>query len=322
MSTGAAYVVVSHRNPEQVARLVRRILELSPAAGVLVRHDARSAPPPVIDSPRVVVEPHTQASDWGSWDLVQASLDGFRRAAELFDPELLVLVSGQDYPCRNLSVWEKEVAARGGGWVCAFLHPLHYRPRWGRRYGDGDDTLTRYIYRWYRLPGGRWLHRSTSRGAAALRWFLVRVGHYLEPVVAIRTVTRGRGYHVGVRAVRTPYRADAPCQMGSQWLAMDRAGLAEVERALSCDAVMRRTYRRSIIPDESFFQTVLARRSPPLAGLSVTHTVWQVAQDAPRVLTLEDLDEITSSGAAFCRKLEPGVSDELADELDRVAAGR
>lgn len=322
MSAGAAYVVLSHRNPEQVARLVRRILELSPGAAVLVRHDARTSPAPVVDAPRVRVESHTDTPDWGSWDLLRASLDALRRAAQLFDPELLVLVSGQDYPCRQLSRWEQEITAAGGGWVCAYLHPLHYRPRWGRGYGAGDDTLTRYLYRWHPLPGGRWLHRSGSRSAAALRWVLVRLGHYLEPVVAVRTVTRGRGYHVGLRALRTPFDQAAPCQMGSQWLATDRRGLDEVEQALATDRLLRRTYRRSVIPDESCMQTVLARSRPPLPGLAVSHVVWEADLDAPRTLTLADLDGVLASGAAFCRKVEPGASDTLTDELDRVAARR
>ncbi|HEY0118686.1 MAG TPA: hypothetical protein VGC04_07900 [Cellulomonas sp.] len=321
-AASAAYVVLSHRHPDQVERLVRRILELSPDAAVLVRHDARAAAAPVLASARVRVEAHTDASDWGSWDLVRATLGAMHRAAEMFDPAMLVLVSGQDYPCRDLARWERDFGAAGGGWACAYLHPLHYRPRWGRGYGAGDDTLTRYLYRWYPLPGGRWLHRSGSRVAAALRWLLVRAGHYLEPVLCVRNVTRGRGYHVGLRALRTPFGAGTPCQMGSQWLAMDRGALAEVERALSGDRVLRRTYRRAIIPDESFVQTVLARRGPPLEGFSVSHSVWQAERDAPRTLTLGDLDGVLASGAAFCRKLEPGASDTLADELDRIAAGR
>lgn len=322
MSAGTAYVVLSHRNPEQVARLVRRILELSPDAAVLVRHDARTSPAPVVAAPRVRVESHTDTPDWGSWDLLQASLDALRRAVQLFDPQLLVLVSGQDHPCRQLDRWEREIAAAGGGWVCAYLHPLRYRPRWGRAYGSGDDTLTRYVYRWYPLPGGRWLHRSGSRTAGVLRGLLVRLGHHLEPVLAVRTVTRGRGYHVGLRALRTPFGPGSPCQMGSQWLATDRRGLDEIERALAGDRVLRRTYRRAVIPDESCFQTVLARTRPPLPGLAVSHVVWEAERDAPRTLTLADLDGVLASGAAFCRKVEPGVSDALVAELDRLAAQR
>lgn len=322
MTATAAYVVLSHRDPERVQRLVHRILASSPDAVVLVRHDARHSEPPSFDTPRVVVEPHSDPADWGSWELASASLAAMEHAAKYFDAQLVVLISGQDYPCRNLAEWEREVMASEARWVCAFLHELHHRPRWGPSYGEGDDTLTRYLYHWYGLPGGRWLHRSSSRLAGGLRWAITGVGHYLEPIIAVRTVTRGRGYHVGFRAWRTPFNTTEPCLMGSQWVAMDRGRLDALVANLAQDRLLRRTYQRSIIPDESMMQTILGRQHPPMRDGIVSHTVWETAKDAPRILTLADMPDILASGAAFCRKLEPGLSDELADALDRIAEER
>jgi hypothetical protein len=316
------YVLLSHRYPERVQRLVRRILSLSPEAAVLVRHDARHSEPPSFDTPRVVVESHSDEADWGSWELASASLAAMNRAAKLFDAGLVVLVSGQDYPCRNLAEWEREVVASEAGWVCAFLHELHYRPRWGRRYGQGDDALSRYIYHWHRIPGGQWLHRSVSRLAGGLRWIISRLGHYLEPILAVRVVMRGRGYHVGFRTWRAPFDAANPCLMGSQWVAMERGRLETLTATLAQERSLRRAYRRSIIPDESMIQTILGRQGPPMRDGLVSYNVWEATKDAPRTLTLADLPDILSSGAAFCRKLEPGPSDELADALDRVTEER
>lgn len=317
----AAYVVLSHRDPGQVERLVGGILRLSPQASVLVRHDARAAAPPRFDSPRVHVEAHADAADWGSWDLLLAALRAVRHAVELFDPDLVVLVSGQDYPARNLARWEEEFVLGGGGWVCAGVRELHYRPRWGRPYGEGDDELTRYTYRWHALPAGRWLQHSASRPAALARWALGRLGHWLEPAVDVRSVTRGRGYHVGLRALRTPF-GDGACHLGSQWFASDREGLDRIVDALAHDRGLRRAYRRSIIPDESFVPTVLARWRPPRPGAGVSYVVWEPERDAPRTLTAADLEAVLASGAPFCRKLAPGVSDTLADDLDRLAPER
>lgn len=317
----ATYVVLSHREPGQVERLVARILALSPDATVLVRHDARTSAAPRAASDRVRVEPHTARSDWGSWELVEQSLAALRRAAEIFDPELLVLISGQDYPCRDLARWERQFLDAGGGWACGGVRALRYRPRWGRAYGEGDDELTRYVYRWHPLPGGRWLQRSSSPAAGAARWALARLGHYLEPVLDVRTVTRGRGYHVGLRAVRTPFGPDRPCRMGSQWVALDRPALAELVRAGESDRLLRRTYARSVIPDESYVPTVLGAWREPQPG-PVSYVVWESERDAPRVLTLTDLEAVAGSGAPFCRKLEAGVSDPLADALDLLAPDR
>lgn len=320
MKITAAYVIVSHRNATSVERLVERILELSPDAAVLVHHDARQTVAPVIQSQRVLVESHTEASDWGSWELVDSSLTALRRAATVFDPDLLVLISGQDYPCRNLALWEREVIDSRSGWVCASVNELHYRPRWGRRRGEGDDTLTRYRYRWYRLPGGRWLQGSRARAASTIRRLINRIGRYVEPVISVRTITRGRGYHLGLRALHTPFGPDSPCFKGSQWIAMNRKNLDRIVTELGENHLLRHAYERSIIPDESVFQTILGRIQLPVEDASVSYTVWEAENDAPRILSLSDLDDIRASRAAFCRKLEPGVSDELAAELDRIAS--
>lgn len=320
MHATAAYVVLSHRNPRNVERLVHRILELSPDAAVLVRHDARHTSAPAIVSKRVIVESHTETSDWGSWNLVDASLRALSRAAAEFDPELLVLISGQDYPCRDLAIWERELLGGGSTWACADVHRLEYHPHWGRHRGEGEDALTRYTYRWYPLPGGRWLQRSGSRAASTIRKALNRIGRHLEPAINVRTITRGRGYHVGLRALRSPFGPQSPCFKGSQWIAMDRTNFKRIVSELRDNGRLRRAYERSIIPDESAFQTILARTGPPAAGASVSFNVWEVENDAPRILTVDDIDEIQASGAAFCRKLEPGVSDDLAAELDRITA--
>lgn len=316
-----AYVILSHRNPEQITRLVQTILRLSPNAGVLVYHDARSSAPPLIDNKGVLVVTHTRPSDWGSWELVLNTIDAFRRAREELDPDLVVLMSGQDYPTRNLASWENEFFANGGGWV-GTAWPLQYQPRWGKPHGAGDDDLTRYIYRWHRIPFSRALAVPRGRGARAVRWALDKLGHYLEPALDVREVTRGRGLHLGLRAARSPFGTDTPCYRGSQWLALDRSHLDLVLSRHDNDNRLRATYRRSIIPDESYFQTMLVPQSPPQSGPPLTYVEWVVADDAPRILTLDHLAEIVQSGSPLCRKVEPGLSDALVERLDVLAPTR
>lgn len=315
----AAYVVLSHRDPGQVERLVRALLNSSPEASVLVYHDARRAAAPVIDHPQVHVMAHTNANDWGSWEIVVSTIEAFRLARDLFDPDLVVLMSGQDYPVRRLASWEAEFVRAGGGWV-GTSRRLDYTPRWGKPYGTGDDDLTRYIYRWYRLPFSRGLVTSRTRLAAAVRWALDKVGHHLEPIVDVRQVTRGRGYHLGIRAWRTPFTAEQPCYRGSQWIALDRGLLSAVLARHDTDRLLRASYRRSIIPDESYLQTILTPICPPVSGPALTYVEWIVVDDAPRTLSIDDLDDIVASGSPLCRKVAAGVSDALMDVLDQLSA--
>lgn len=94
-------VVLAHKAPGQVARLVER---LAPAP-VLLHVDAR-ATPGVWDAmagaraDNLLLLPR-HASPWASWGLVEATLKGAGAALELKGWSHLLLLSGQDYPLRS-----------------------------------------------------------------------------------------------------------------------------------------------------------------------------------------------------------------------------
>ena len=310
--TRTTYVVLTHGDWPQVRRLAGAILASSPEARIVLAHDARREQfPASVGDPRIDVFCHGRESDWGSWELVEATLDAFARARDRFDPQLVCLISGSDYPVRSLPEWEGEALA-ATSWI-GTAEPLRYTPRWGLRRGEGDDRWTRYAYRWYRSPFRRpagpppWCVRI--RGAIMLR---------LEPMIGLRIVSRGRGVHYGVRRLPAPFTRSQPAYLGSQWLAVRRP---ELDRLLDRDfrpgAPLRRIYRRSIIPDESALVTALSRVAPPSDLPPVTYVRWDAAADAPVTWTLADLDELRAAGSPFCRKVDPIGSAGLMDELDR-----
>ncbi|GAA2032755.1 hypothetical protein GCM10009819_16010 [Agromyces tropicus] len=315
----AAYVVLTHDDWNQAARLVRAIRSSSPDAYVLVAHDARTTPfPSATTDPHVEVLAHGLATDWGSWELVEATLLAFEHVRDRVDPDLVCLVSGRDYPVRRLDEWEAEAVA-AGGWI-GEARELHYTPHWGRRRGEGDDQLTRYTYRWFRSPAAR-LGLRPGAGAANRLWRRIRgaVALRAEPLLGVRVVTRGRGLHYGVRRLRTPFSDERPCFGGSQWIALGRPELDRLlDEDLAAGSPLRRLYRRSVIPDESALVTALSWNAPPNGMPPVTQVQWDVAEDRPTTRTLADLEALRASGSPFCRKVDPRESAELMDALDRV----
>lgn len=258
------------------------------------------------------VRRHGLATDWGSWQLVEATLQAFRWARATVDPDLLVLVSGQCYPLLPLSDFEAQFLRDGGGWL-GTVHPIDYQPRWGTALGQGQDDLTRYIYRWYHLP--RVLPPHRRPGHVVLR-VLAAIALRTEPVVAFRYVTRGRGLYLGLRRRRTPFHATRPCYIGSQWLAVDREMLSAVCDELVPGGELHDFFEDSIIADEGLLQTFLAWRRPPQRDLAVSHFQWEVAADTTTTWTLADLPVLVASSSPFARKFDPVVSSALLDELD------
>lgn len=318
----AAYVVLTHRDWPQVRRLVAAILSSSPEAYVLVAHDARRERFPLDTAdPRVEIFEHGLETDWGSWELVEATLRAFELARERADPDLVCLISGQDYPVRRLLDWEAEALA-AESWI-GEAEPLSYLPHWGRRRGEGDDRLTRYTYWWFRTPAARLgLHLPGHLGDV-LRRVRDAVALRLEPVLGVRVVARGRGVHWGIRRPRTPFTASRPCAYGSQWLALRRP---ELDRLLDVDLAprspLRRLYRHSIIPDESGLVTPLLWRAAPSSLAPVTQVIWDEASDQPTTRTLADLPALVESRSPFCRKVDPAASGPLLEALDGLIAAR
>lgn len=311
-----AYVLLTHKDWPQVERLARSILASSPGAFVLIAHDGRRVRfPASAGDARIRILEHGLATDWGSWELVEATLRAFDEARRRADPDLVVLLSGQDYPVRRLADWEAEVLA-AESWV-GDASELHYTPHWGRRRGEGQDTLTRYTHRWFQTPLARRGIRFGGRLGSAMRRVRGAVSLRTEPLLSVRVVTRGRGVFWGIRR-RTPFSPERPCFFGSQWVALRRP---ELDRLLDEDLApgsrLRRFYRHTIIPDESALVTPLAWRARPSGLPPVTQVTWDAVADQPTVCTLDDLDELVRSGSAFCRKVDPDRSAALMDELDR-----
>ena len=312
-----AYVVLSHSPAERLVQLVQAIRRSSPKSWVLVMHDDRSHAPPVIHDPRVEVLSHGLRTDWGSWALVEATLAGMRRAKELVDPDLTVLISSQCHPARSLSAWEEELYA-AGGWQ-GEARPLTYRPRWGAAPGTGEDAATRYTYRWMRVgPVDRLLRREGV--AARALWALA---HRTEPLVSLRMVERGAGAYIGIRRLRSPFSDDRPCLFGSQWLAVDRTGLDQVLTELAPGTRLERAYRRTVIPDESALQTVLAGHRPPVVHRTVSHRVAdRLADGRPGAPADAQLREILTAGTPFCRKVDDLDGAGVLDRLDSLSGVR
>lgn len=321
--TRAVYVILSHRDWTQVRRLAGAVLASSPEARVVVMHDSRRERfPNSDDDPRIEIVDHGLACDWGSWELVAAALRGFAHARDNHDAQLVALISGQDYPCRPLEAWEDEALA-APAWI-GEARPLDYTPRWGRRYGDGDDRWTRYAYRWFPSPAALLRARLPKwprlPSAVDRFWRRIRraIALRLEPALGVRIVARGRGVHYGFRRIRDPLPAGRGYWYGAQWVAVRRH---ELDHLLDVDfasgSSLQRLYRRSVIPDESALVTPLMWLSAPADMPPVALQHWDDDLDGGRIFAMDDLDRIVSSGAPFCRKMDPAISASLMDELDR-----
>ena len=289
------YVVLSHRNPEQVLRLVRALGE-GPAARVLVRHDPRGAPLAAAEIEAAGAEALEDRIEfqWGGWSKLELILACLREAAARHHPDWVLVLSAQDYPLRPLADIEADLAAStADGRLGAVREVERRRPPPGE-----DEFFLRCRYRHYTRPRAM---PGLPRLARPL--FYKRD---LPPLVGLR------------RLARPPL----PFFASADWLTLGPRALAAV-LAASEDRRLMRHFRRVAVPSESFFASVLLadpslaiegdnRRFAPFSREGAPH---------PDTLTSRDYERLLASGADFARKFDAALDSRVLDLLDEHRAG-
>jgi len=312
------YLVFCHRQPELIVRMARAVTASSSAAEVVLRHDRPGLFDGIDLAPRTRELVSTTAITWGSWAMVAAQLEALEWVREHVDPDWTVLISGQDYPVRDLGAWEDEVVASGvNAWVAA--RPLDPTRRETRTM-DREDWLTRrYTYRWTPLPRThpqRWAHPFLRRATRAV-WY--RWGSRLQVGWAVNEMPRGLPWMVG-RRLPAPARSAWSPWYGEQWMAMDRAAASAVRTADARNRAVRQRFERSLIPDESYFQTLVC--SDPTLTVADRSLSWKHftgSDPHPRAVTVDDVETAGASGRPFVRKVDLSAPAVL-DRLDAAAA--
>jgi Core-2/I-Branching enzyme len=288
------FILLVHRDPEQVARLVDR---LDDPDSTFVVHVGRARPDayePIValldGRPNVHFLPRRRIH-WGGWGISSAFLDGLDALAELApDAEFVSNLSGQDYPLKPKDALRAHLAAHEGR---SFLD--HFRIP----VADGEGSLD-----WSLQRGG--LDR-------------IEFWHFH----AYRRHARFPGKFVPLP--RGPRRLPAGLEPygGQAWWTLSREAVAYIRRFLRERPDVVRFFRFADVAEELMFQTVLL--SSPLrdsvVGDDLRYIVWKPGVSHPELLTSADLPALEASGDFFGRKFDAAADPEVLDEIDRRLLG-
>jgi hypothetical protein len=298
------YLVQSHRDPEQVARLVRTLKAGSPGAVVHVSHDLASSP---LDVAALTAIPGVlvRAADGGYGDFshVRRYLDAVDDlVAENLPVDWVVNITGQDYPLRPVADAEADLVAGGADGYLEFFPALDpRRSTWPVR-----RARSRYLFRHRRL--------ATLSPAAQRRLRPLQAINRVQPLVRFHVAY---GLTVGVRR-RSPFGPGLELYGGSAYSSLSWRCVSYLREFCAARPDIVRHYARTLSPEESMFQTILVnsgrftlvddcRRYFDFRGSTLNH---------PSVLGLDDLPRALASGADFARKIDdPAVLDALDAHL-------
>jgi hypothetical protein len=298
------YFIQSHRDPEQIHRLVRTLRRGSARGIVVVQHHAKEFEldwEPLRSLPDVhrffargeqvrsdfscQVEPYLDVIDW---------LD-----REGVDYDWLVNLTAQDYPVKPIAESEAFLETSTADGYLRWWDALSPESPWSRR-----KAKARYWHYYWRLPPG------SARALHAFRFLsaLLPLHFYLV-----------YGSWVGVRRLRTPFRDGFRCHGGWAWFSLRRDAARHLNQFLREHPDVEAHYRRCVAPEESVVQTVLVNAAKfRLVNDDLRYIDYARAdRGSPRILTTADLPVLASGPWHYARKFDIGVDCEVLDRIDR-----
>lgn len=285
--TQIAFLLLCHRDPEGVVAQVRTLV----AAGdrVVVHHDANA---PAADHQHlraglagidgVAFVDRRQRCGWGDWSLVAATLAAARTALAAFpDATHLYLISGD---CRPIKSATHVHAALAGGTVDHIESVDFFGSGWIKTGIREERLIYRHPFNERRNP---WL--------------------FYAALDLQRRLGLKRRLPKGLRIM-----------IGSQWWCLRRVTVERILHFLARRPDVQRFFRRSWIPDETFFQT-LVRHLVPEAEISSRSPTFLLFTDYGMPVNFHDDQEnlLLAEDRFFARKISPEARD-LKARLNRL----
>ena len=308
MTATVCYYVQSHRDPEQILRLVRTLRRGSPQAPIVVWHDfARCdlGDLPLAELPGVHLlrppRPQTRGDFSCQTQPYLDVADWLERQGIRYD--WLVNLTAQDYPVTPLAAVEAFLDAAPCDGFLRYWDVLSPESPWSRR-----KARARYWYRYRRLA------------PAAEPW--LRAARPLTRVLPIHFYL-DYGPLLGTRVLRPPFHAGFRCYGGWAFFSLRRRAVLYLLGFLAEHPEVARHYRATVAPEESIVQTVLVNSGRfHFVDDDFRYIDYSRAEKgSPRTLTTADLPRLATGRYHFARKFDYGVDREVLDRIDRELLG-
>jgi hypothetical protein len=277
-----AHLILCHSNPNQLSRLVKRLMHED--AHFYIHLDKKTDIAPFLflaEMPRVFFVKKREKVYWGSYSIVQATLNGFE---EILDSDItygyINLLSGQDYSLKSTQAIHDFFKQNQGK---AFMHFLSVEDEWQ----EAIPRITKYHLTDYNFPGRHKVERWMSAIMPKRKFPLS-----LAPM--------GR----------------------SQWFTIAPHFAAYILAYLKREPKLAQFFKLTWAPDEMIFQTILYNSplKSDMVNDNFRYIDWPAGKASPKTLTMADAGNLLASGKLFGRKFSPDVDNEILDLLDKTGS--
>ena len=287
--TQIAFILLCHKDPEGI---IAQALRLTATGDCIAIHfDARAKPADyarireALDgNPRVVFARRRVKCGWGEWSLVAATLEAVRAAEGAFPAAThFYMLSGDCLPIKTAEYAHRWLEAEDADYIESFDF---FTSDWIKT-GIKEERL--HYRHWFN-------ERQRKRLFYASLDLQKRLG------------------------LQRKVPEDLKIRIGSQWWCLRRRTIEAVLEFIDRRRDVMRFFRTTWIPDETFFQTIVAHLVPPQQIRSRTLTFLMFTDYGMPVTFYDDHhDMLLSQDFLFARKMSPDAK-ELREKLGLLYA--
>ena len=326
-----AYIILAHKDPKQVRRLVDNLDK----DGIFVFHICKNTSDETFQEFKTLLNNTNHffcervRSFWGEIGLVQATLNALNTLENSnLKYDYVHLLSGQDFPIKNSQYRNEFLKANNGKEFLLFwkFYPIDKNNKeemdsspWTKGKHLQIKRLTHYYIRHrgekYVIPEKYDLSLKEMSPIRSFFYFLKKTPLYLKE--------KNLKYKWNeFRFTRTlPYPKPLPNLQfwgGSHWFSLTPKAVNYLIDFDKKDNYLKKFYEQVLLPDESYFQTVLL--NSPLKANIVSDNLREIVfpPKAANPIFLEDkhFELLQNSNALFARKFDSKLSENILAKIE------
>jgi hypothetical protein len=300
------YLIQSHKNPEQIYRLVNTIKKTSPESVVLISHDFSSSQ---LDEKHLkhLSEVYLVSGLGGRGDF--SIIEGYLNAIDWvfknnIEFDWLTNLSGQDYPTQHLSEINSFLSNTHYDGFLEYFKVFSKESHWSVREG-----YTRYFYKYSKI---QFIDKLSERVKNLLS--PVKIINYIQDYLRIN-IAYGM---IGIKT-KSPFNEKFICYGGSYFCTLSKKCIEYLYKVYQSNHELINYYKGVSVSDESFIQTILVNSG--LFNLCNDNKFYidftGTRNGRPRLLSAEDYTSIVKSDTYFARKFDLDKDRQILDLLDK-----
>lgn len=303
------YIILAHKNPKQVCRLINRLADDESKFFVHVDLKIDLKDFKILESCKnTTIIKERENCIWGDYSIVKATLHLLKNAVEFGNKGFTILLSGQDYPIKSNKIINQFLTDYRD---YNFIDILPIADKWSQKMVRDKVENYHFIHSENKSDSNSYapFFHSTIKDKARTLF------HLLKGRMKQETFRKLLHLPKRIPLFKNQYG-------GSQWWAFN-----EISTKILYDFVLENYeelesyYQYTSAPDEIFFQSVLMNLISANASIkikpSLTYVNWVRKNVAlPVTFNINDFGELSETENLWARKFDVNYDGEILDLID------